>query len=178
LITEGGNLQLDRNVIHALYGPLLHLVRNALAHGIEPPAIRSASGKPEKGTLRLVARIHEIGAHLYTPGSELQNPHSLHMELVVEDDGAGLDLDVILQKARNRGLIAPDATLDESEIANLIFSPGFSTKTAANALAGRGVGMEVVQQEIAKLGGNVNVQSERGIGTKITLTVPVRTALQ
>jgi chemosensory pili system protein ChpA (sensor histidine kinase/response regulator) len=176
LVTEGGNIQLDRNVIQALYGPLLHLVRNALAHGIETPAARSANGKPEKGTLRLAARVSSDGANAPNPASP--DAPSFSLQLLVEDDGAGLDFDVILNKARKRGLIEQDSNPDDSEIAALIFSPGFSTKAAANALAGRGVGMEVVHQEIVNLNGNVDVKSERSLGTQITLTVPVRTALQ
>jgi chemotaxis protein histidine kinase CheA len=165
-------------VIHALYGPLLHLVRNALAHGIEPPAIRKANGKNEKGTLRLAAAVHADQEPPTMPDGDSARNLSYRLELRVVDDGAGLDLDVILNKARRRGLVPPNVTPSESEIAALIFSPNFSTKTEANALAGRGVGMEVVQQEIANMGGSVDVQSQRGRGTQITLTVPVRTALE
>jgi len=155
---ERGDLRLDRSIVEALYAPLLHLVRNAVAHGIETPEARHAKGKPEAGSLRITAANGE------------QEGWAV---ISVEDDGAGLDIARILAKARTRGLVPPDATPSRDEIARLIFRPGFSTRDAVTEISGRGVGMDVVEKRIEALGGAVEIDSRDGVGTAIRLHVPI-----
>ncbi|MCU0693399.1 MAG: ATP-binding protein [Polyangiaceae bacterium] len=175
-ITEGGEIQVGRALIEPLHAALLHLVRNAVAHGIEPREIRSATGKPAPGTVQVVARVvREQSSGNAADGGE---GASLGLELRVADDGAGIDLAAVLAKARERGLVVEGETPGDAQLVELIFAPGFSTVRTVNDLSGRGVGMDVVRQEIAALGGTAEVQSERGRGTTILLNVPVRSAVR
>jgi two-component system chemotaxis sensor kinase CheA len=156
----GQHTELDKTVLEKLGDPLVHLVRNSLDHGLETPADRAAAGKPEVGTLTLTAS-HRGG------------------DIVVEvlDDGRGIDRERILAKARDRGLVGPEAVLTETEILELIFAPGLSTAAAVTDLSGRGVGMDVVRGNVRALGGEVTVTSELGRGTRIALRLPLTLAI-
>ncbi len=160
LITEGGETELDKTVIERLNDPLVHLIRNSIDHGIELPAVREAAGKDRQGYVRLTAG--HSGASV---------------EIRIEDDGRGLDPDKIRRKAAEKGLISPDAQLSFKETLELIFQPGFSTNTEVTSVSGRGVGMDVVKQEIENLGGRIDLSSEAGQGSRITLKLPLTLAI-
>lgn len=158
LVTSGEHTEVDTGVVERLVDPLIHLVRNAVYHGIEPAAIRVSKGKPAAGTIYLHA-AHRGSAVL----------------IEVEDDGAGLDVEKIRAKAVERGLIRPEVarSLPESEVVKFIFMPGFSTADQVGGQAGRGVGMDVVKRVIESMNGHIEVESIRGIGTKFTLHLPL-----
>ncbi len=156
----GVESELDRNVLERLVGPLEHLLRNAVFHGIEPPAARAAAGKPESGT---------IGVKLWRDGAQLV--------VEVSDDGRGLDFEAIRRTAVNRGMIRADSQLTPDELKMLIFEPGFSTAQQLTQIAGRGVGMDVVLAEIKQLGGSVTVDSTLGRGARFTIRIPVSLAV-
>jgi two-component system chemotaxis sensor kinase CheA len=160
LILEGEETELDRNIVEELSDPLVHMIRNAVDHGIELPADRVSLGKPSLGTIRLSAS-HQRGGIL----------------IRIQDDGKGLDRERILAKARERGLVKPNATLTDEEIFALIFAPGFSTAEVVTDLSGRGVGMDVVQRNIEKLRGKVEIQSVAGQGTTFTIVLPLTLAI-
>jgi two-component system, chemotaxis family, sensor kinase CheA len=160
LVTEGADTELDKTVLDQLADPLVHLIRNSIDHGIGTPAERVAAGKPARGTVRLAAS-HE--------GS--------HVVVTIEDDGRGLDADVIRAKAVEKQLISADANLSEAEIYNLIFLPGFSTAKNVTAVSGRGVGMDVVRKQIDALRGGIQLASTRGRGTTISLALPLTLAI-
>jgi len=155
LTLEGTHGELDRNVLDRMVAPLEHMLRNSVAHGLEAPEQRRAAGKPEEG---------EIAIRLHREGSEIV--------LEVADDGAGLDREAIRRRAIDRGLLATDAAPSEQELDNLIFASGFSTADQVSQLAGRGVGMDVVRNEVRQLGGSVDIQSVRGQGVRFTLRLP------
>lgn len=155
LTLEGTHGELDRNVLDRMVAPLEHMLRNSVAHGLEAPEQRRAAGKPEEG---------EIAIRLHREGSEIV--------LEVADDGAGLDREAIRRRAIDRGLLGADATPNEQELDNLIFASGFSTADQVSQLAGRGVGMDVVRNEVRQLGGSVDIQSVRGQGVRFTLRLP------
>jgi two-component system chemotaxis sensor kinase CheA len=157
---SGGDTELDKTVIEKIGDPLTHLVRNAMDHGIESAPLRSARGKPARGTVRLNA-YHDSG--------------SIVME--VTDDGAGLNRDKILAKAVERGLVAAGAVLSDGEIFNLIFEAGFSTADNVTKLSGRGVGMDVVKRNIHALRGTVEIDSREGIGTTVRIRLPLTLAI-
>ena len=156
----GENTEVDRSIIERLGDPLTHIIRNAVDHGIEKPEIRAAAGKPEEGTVRLAAE-HRGG----------------RIVIEVSDDGAGINPERVLKKARDRGLVSSDAALTEDEINNLIFLPGFSTAESVSDISGRGVGMDVVRRNIQDLGGRISVKSERGRGMTIQLALPLTLAV-
>ena len=158
LVTSGEHTEVDTGVVERLVDPLVHLVRNAVYHGIEPAAVRVSKGKPAAGTIYLHA-AHRGNAVL----------------IEVEDDGAGLDVEKIRAKAVERGLIRPEVarTLSESEVIKFIFMPGFSTADQIGDQAGRGVGMDVVKRVIESMNGHIDVESVRGVGTKFTLSLPL-----
>lgn len=158
LVTSGEHTEIDTGVVERLVDPLVHLVRNAVYHGIEPAAVRVAQGKPSAGTIYLHA------AH---------RGNSVLIE--VEDDGAGLDLAKIRAKAVKLGLVRQDVaeTLPESEVIKFIFLPGFSTADAVGGQAGRGVGMDVVKRVIETMNGHIEVESVYGEGTKFTMHLPL-----
>jgi two-component system chemotaxis sensor kinase CheA len=160
LLITGADTELDKTVVEKIGDPLMHLVRNALDHGIEPAAARQAAGKPAKGTLRLNA-YHDSGS----------------IVIEIADDGGGLNRERILQKARDRGLVAADATPSDQEIYNLIFEAGFSTAEAVTNISGRGVGMDVVKRNITALRGTVNLDSEPGQGTTVRIRLPLTLAI-
>ncbi|MDO9046162.1 MAG: chemotaxis protein CheA [Methylobacter sp.] len=156
----GGESELDKTVVEKINDPLTHLVRNSLDHGIETPAERMRAGKPEKGAIQLNA-YHDSG----------------RIVIQISDDGKGLDSEKIVAKAVAKGLIKPDQVLSKSEIYNLIFEPGLSTKEEASNLSGRGVGMDVVKRNIEALRGSVSVDSELGQGTTVTIHLPLTLAI-
>ncbi len=160
LTISGGESELDKTVVEKINDPLTHLIRNSLDHGIETPDVRLMAGKPETGVLSLNA-YHDSG----------------HIVIEVKDDGAGLDPDKIRAKAEAIGLVEADQVLSKSEILRLIFEPGLSTKPQASSLSGRGVGMDVVRRNIESLRGNVELDSELGIGTTITIQLPLTLAI-
>jgi len=156
----GGDTELDKAIVERLSDPLMHLVRNAIDHGIEPLALRRARGKAEAGTLTLQAR-HEAGSIIIEVG----------------DDGGGLDRERILAKAMACGLVQDPAGLSAQEITNLIFEPGFSTAETVSNLSGRGVGMDVVRRNLEELRGTIEVESEEGRGTTLRLRLPLTLAI-
>ncbi|MBN7137384.1 hypothetical protein A7A76_21975 [Lysobacter enzymogenes] len=152
---EGTQGELDRNVLERMTAPLEHMLRNAVAHGLETPAKRRASGKGDEGTVRIAVRRE---------GSEVV--------LEVADDGAGLDRAAIRRRGEERGLVRSDAVLSDSDLDMLILEPGFSTADEVSRLAGRGVGMDVVASEVRQLGGALDIQSTPGQGVRFTLRLP------
>lgn len=157
---RGASVELDRSVLERITGPLEHLVRNALTHGIEPPQERASSGKPQAGEIRLDIRQE---------GNEIV--------LSFADDGAGLDLGRIRAKALQRGLIDEAGPISEQRLAELIFVPGFSTAEEVTEIAGRGVGMDVVKDEVGGLGGRIELESVPHRGTRFTVRLPLTTAV-
>ncbi|WP_032627293.1 chemotaxis protein CheA [Pseudomonas syringae] len=160
LVISGAETELDKTVVEKIGDPLMHLLRNAMDHGIESAAERLAAGKPAKGHLHLNA-YHDSGS----------------IVLEIADDGAGLNRDRILEKAQERGLIAPGASLTDQEVYNLIFEAGFSTAQAVTNLSGRGVGMDVVKRNITLLRGTVDLDSKPGQGTVIRIRLPLTLAI-
>jgi two-component system chemotaxis sensor kinase CheA len=160
LIISGEQTEIDKTVIDRLIDPLLHLVRNSLDHGIEPPAERIAAGKPQTGTIELKA---------------YQKSGNVIIE--IRDDGRGLRHDRIFDKAVEQGLIPADAKLSPDEIYELIFLPGFSTAVTVSDISGRGVGMDVVRSNIHSLGGNVEITSQAGQGTCFIVRLPLTLAI-
>jgi len=156
---EGESTELDRGLMERLIDPLTHLVRNSLDHGIEPPAVRAAAGKPPRGTVWLRAR-HESG----------------NVVIEVEDDGAGLPRDKILARAREMGMQIED-TVADAKLWDLIFAPGFSTAAEVSDVSGRGVGMDVVRRNVREFGGHVEVASQSGRGTRMTVRLPLTLAI-
>jgi len=152
---EGTHGELDRNVLDRMVAPLEHMLRNSVAHGLEVPDARAAAGKPEEG---------EIALRLRREGSEIV--------LEVADDGAGLDRAAIRRRAEQRGLLAANEEIGDAQLDQMIFASGFSTSEQVSQLAGRGVGMDVVRNEVRQLGGSVDILSERGHGATFTLRLP------
>ncbi len=159
LVLAGESTELDKGLIERIADPLTHLVRNSLDHGIETPDVRTARGKPAEGTITLRAS-HQGGNILIEVG----------------DDGAGLDRERILSKARERGLPVSEAMTDQ-DVWALIFEPGFSTADKVTEVSGRGVGMDVVKRNIAAMGGRVDIQSMTGVGTRMTVRLPLTLAI-
>ncbi|WP_045727413.1 chemotaxis protein CheA [Xanthomonas sp. GPE 39] len=158
----GADTELDRNLVEALADPLVHLVRNAIDHGIEAPALREATGKPRGGHVRLSAQ-----------------QEGDYVTIEVQDDGAGIDPERLRTKAREKGLIDPEAAarLSTEECLHLVFLPGFSTKSEVTDISGRGVGMDVVQSRIRELSGQIQIQSELGRGSRFLIRVPLTLAI-
>jgi len=157
---SGETTEVDRSIIERLGDPLTHIIRNAVDHGIESPPDRLAAGKKEEGTIHLAAD-HRGGK----------------IVIEIRDDGAGINSERVLKKARERGLVGPDATLSDEEINNLIMAPGFSTAETISDISGRGVGMDVVRSNIQDIGGRISLKSERGRGMTITLALPLTLAV-
>ncbi|MBE7927850.1 chemotaxis protein CheA [Pseudomonas saudiphocaensis] len=157
---NGADTELDKSMVEKLNDPLLHIVRNAMDHGIEPIEQRLAAGKPEQGVLALNA-YHQSGS----------------VVIEISDDGRGLNTERILRKAIERGLVEPEAQLAERDIYNLIFAPGFSTAEKVTDLSGRGVGMDVVRQNIEQLRGTVDIQSTPGKGSTFRIQLPLTLAI-
>ena len=156
----GEETELDRSIVNQIGDPLVHLIRNAIDHGIESRAERIAKGKSETGTIRLGAR-HE-GSHIL---------------IEIEDDGQGLDIDKIRQKAIAQGLISGDEKITVDEAANLLFHPGFSTADVVTDLSGRGVGMDAVKSAVESLSGTIDIQSQAGKSMRVTIKLPLTLAI-
>jgi len=161
-VQEGGETRLDKTVIDKLADPLVHVIRNAIDHGIESPEERIEKGKPEEGLLKVSA--YSIGDKVY---------------LTIEDDGKGIDVEKVVKKAIDKGIITPEQAekLSYEEKLNLIFVPGLSTKDKVTELSGRGVGMDAVKTAVEELGGVVSIESQKDRGTTITLEIPISVAL-
>jgi two-component system chemotaxis sensor kinase CheA len=156
----GENTEVDKAVVELINDPLVHLIRNSLDHGIEMPADRLAAGKPETGTIELNA-YHRGG----------------HIVIEIIDDGRGLDRNKLIAKAVEKGLIAENSPLSDKQAFELIFMPGFSTAESITDISGRGVGMDVVRKNIQALGGNIDIVSELGKGTTISIHLPLTLAI-
>ena len=161
-VVEGEDTELDRALIEEVADPIIHLLRNAVGHGIEPPEERVRRGKPEKGKVRLAARHVED-----------------RVVIIVEDDGGGIDPVRVRESAVRKGIISPEvaAALSDEEAIELIFQPGFSTASQVNDVSGRGVGLDIVRTNVEKLGGTVRVKTSVGKGTTFALSVPLTLAV-
>ncbi|HWQ94378.1 MAG TPA: chemotaxis protein CheA, partial [Gammaproteobacteria bacterium] len=157
---SGEKTELDKTVLEKIGDPLVHLVRNSLDHGIETPDVRRAAGKPETGTIHLNA---------YHKGGNIM--------IEISDDGAGLNKDKILKKARERGLVREDEVLSDEKAYELIMLPGFSTAEVVSDVSGRGVGMDVVRRNILSLGGRIEIESQLGKGTTMRIRLPLTLAI-
>jgi len=160
LLISGEDTEMDRTMVEELADPLMHMIRNSVDHGIESPEKRAAAGKPERGTVRLSA-FHQGGS----------------IVIEIADDGAGLNTQRIFDKAVERGIIAAGAALEEREIHDLIFAPGFSTAEKITGISGRGVGMDVVKQNIGKMRGKIEIDSVPGQGTTFRIFLPLTLAI-
>ena len=160
LAVNGEDTELDKTVVEKIGDPLMHLVRNAMDHGIDPPELRAARGKPATGTVSLNA-FHDSGS----------------IVIQVSDDGGGLNREKILAKGVERGLVEPGRVMTDAEVYALIFEPGFSTAEQVTNLSGRGVGMDVVKRNITALRGSVAIASEAGRGTTVTVRLPLTLAI-
>jgi two-component system chemotaxis sensor kinase CheA len=157
---HGEDVELDRTIVEELHDPLVHMLRNSMDHGLEPPAEREAKGKPPAGRIRLSAS-HQAGM----------------IVIEISDDGRGLNRERIFRKAVERGLVSADAKLSDTEVFHLIFEPGFSTAEQVTDVSGRGVGMDVVRKHINKLRGRIEIVSSSGAGTTFLLKVPLTLAI-
>ena len=160
LILSGEQTEVDKSVVELISDPLVHLIRNSIDHGIEMPQQRTETGKPEKGTINLKA-FHRGG--------------SIFIE--VSDDGKGLDPEILKAKALERGLITADDNLSDRQAYELIMAPGFSTAESVTDVSGRGVGMDVVRKNIQALGGNIEIRSELGKGSTMSISLPLTLAI-
>jgi two-component system, chemotaxis family, sensor kinase CheA len=159
---RGEETELDKLMVEDLADPLMHLIRNAIDHGIAKPDARKLQGKPERGLVRLTAF-----------------PTGNHVVITVEDDGSGIDPRVLLAKAREKGLVEDelDAERDRKEVLDLIFLPGFTTSETVTEISGRGVGMDVVKRNVSRLSGMIDIETETGVGTTFILTLPITLAI-
>lgn len=155
-VIEGGDIELDKNIIENLTDPLLHILRNSIDHGIESPEERVRAGKSPKGTI--LFKAFYAGANVI---------------IEISDDGKGIDSNIILQKAISKGVVEEGTQMDEKDILSLIFMSGFTTREEVTDVSGRGVGMDVVRRKIAEIRGEVGIESETGKGTIITITLPL-----
>lgn len=162
LVREGGETELDRTLLQAIKDPLVHILRNAVDHGLETPAARAAAGKPAMGLVKLRA-LHESG----------------YVIIEISDDGAGINTAAVLEKALARGLVKPEqvSQLGERDILELLFQPGFSTAAEITSISGRGVGLDVVRSNVARVGGTVDIQSWPGRGTTFRVKIPLTLAI-
>lgn len=160
LSMTGEDTEIDRNVVDALYEPMVHMIRNACDHGIEATSERSKTGKPAQGNIHLCA-YHKGG----------------NIIIEIEDDGKGLDKDKILEKAKSTGLIKGDEQMTDTQVFDLIMQPGFSTAKEITDISGRGVGMDVVKDGIEKFRGHLNIASKKGKGTKFIISLPLTLAI-
>lgn len=156
----GAETELDKLIVEDLSDPLIHVVRNAVDHGIEPAEDREASGKPRRGKIRIDAQ-----------------QRGNHVAITVSDDGRGLSRDKIRRKAEEKGLLAAGVAPDDRELFDLVFLPGFSTKEEVTELSGRGVGMDVLRKNVSRLSGMIELASEAGHGTSVTISLPITLAI-
>ena len=160
LVMYGEDTEIDKYIAEEVIDPLMHLVRNAIDHGIESEEERKKNGKKESGTIILKA-------------SQRGN----HVIIEVKDDGGGINIQRVKEKAIEKGLLDKSAEIDEKELVNFIFTPGFSTKEVVSEVSGRGVGMDVVKEKLAAIGGFAEIDTEKGRGTAVTLTIPITLAI-
>ena len=160
LRVHGEETELDKLMVEDLADPLLHLVRNSLDHGIELPEVRERAGKPAQGVIEL--RAEQRGNHIV---------------IEIEDDGGGIDLERVRATAVRKGLIDAAAATDERQLLDLLYLPSFSTKESASQISGRGVGLDVVKTNVARLGGMIDIETELGVGTRFTITLPITLAI-
>jgi chemotaxis protein histidine kinase CheA/ActR/RegA family two-component response regulator len=160
LIVQGGEVELDRAIVDQLVDPLLHLLRNAMAHGIESPQLRAERGKPARGKISIRAALE-----------------SDFVFLTFEDDGGGLDRDAVRRTLQASGQLAQDASLSDDALVNAIFEAGFSTRPQSDALAGRGMGMNIVKRAVVRMGGEIKVESQPGTFTRFRLSLPLAGAI-
>ncbi len=160
LVASGGDIELDKGVVDQITDPLLHLLRNAMAHGIETPAVRSERGKPPRGRIEIRA----------TQEADL-------ITITLEDDGAGINREAVRQGLVRAGRLAADAELDDQTLLAAIFEPGFSTRSSSDAIAGRGMGLNIVKHAIVRMGGEVKLEYEPGVFTRFRLSVPLTAAI-
>ncbi|MBI3377416.1 MAG: chemotaxis protein CheA [Nitrospirae bacterium] len=160
LAMYGEDTEIDKYIAEEVIDPLMHLVRNAIDHGIESAEERKKNGKKESGTIILKA-------------SQRGN----HVIIEVKDDGGGINIQRVKEKAIEKGLLDKNAEMDEKELVNFIFTPGFSTKEVVSEVSGRGVGMDVVKEKLAAIGGFAEIDTEKGRGTEVTLTIPITLAI-
>ena len=160
-ITEGGDTEVDKTINEAIGDPFMHMIRNSMDHGIEQPEERLAKGKPAKGRITLAAK--NIGGEIV---------------ITISDDGQGLDTGILMKKARENGLLTkPESEYTDKEIYNFIMLPGFSTNKEVTEFSGRGVGMDVVRQNLEKVGGSLSIDSKKGEGTTFTIKIPLTLAI-
>jgi chemotaxis protein histidine kinase CheA/ActR/RegA family two-component response regulator len=157
---DGGTLELDKSLVDRVHAPLLHLVRNAVSHGIELPAVRQARGKPPTGTVRVAAALQDRTLHLS-----------------VEDDGAGIDFAAVATRGHALGIVSAAQPWSRDELLSLLFRPGFSTRQAITDLCGRGVGMDAVAADIRALNGSITIDSHDGHGTTVRVALPITTSI-
>ena len=157
---RGGDVEIDRSVLERMAAPFEHLLRNAIVHGIESRESRAQAGKDETG---------ELLVQISQQGNEVA--------IIFSDDGAGIDLQRVMARARSKGLLAPDAGLDQAQAIDMLFAPGFSTADNLTELAGRGMGMDIVRSEVLALGGRIETQSDAGIGMRLTVHLPLTLAI-
>lgn len=155
-ISEGTNTELDKNIIAKLEGPLMHILRNSLDHGIESEEQRLAENKPAKGVIRFIAFYS--GSNVY---------------IQIQDDGGGIDVEAVKKKAIEKGIISKTDELSKHDVFNLLFAPGFSTANSVSKVSGRGVGLDVVKKEITEMRGEIDIESEKNLGTSFTLKLPL-----
>ncbi len=160
LVVQGGEVELDKAIVDQLVDPLLHLLRNAMAHGIEPARLRSERGKPARGQITI--RAAQEADFVF---------------LTFEDDGGGIDKEGVRRSLRASGELAPDASLVDETLVNAIFEAGFSTRMQSDALAGRGMGLNIVKRAVARMGGEVKVESQAGAFTRFRLSLPLTGAI-
>ncbi len=162
IIVSGGSTELDKHIIEEIADPLMHIIRNAVDHAIELPHVRESMGKPRAGRISLSA--HQNGNHVV---------------IEIRDDGAGVDEDLVRRKAVEKGLASPDRMkrLSGHDVLEFLFAPGFTTRDVASETSGRGVGMDVVKENITRLGGIIDLSTEKGRGTRFVLTIPVTLAI-
>ncbi|WP_457553533.1 chemotaxis protein CheA [Desulfobacula sp.] len=157
---KGEDTEIDRNVVEALYEPMVHMIRNSCDHGVESPSDRREQGKPSRGSI--VLRAYHKGGHII---------------IEIEDDGKGLDRDAILEKAKSTGLVTGNDQMTDAQVYDLILRAGFSTAKKITDVSGRGVGMDVVMDGLEKFRGQLNIESEKGKGTKFTISLPLTLAI-
>lgn len=155
-ITEGINTELDKNIIAKLEGPLMHILRNSIDHGIESPEERKAENKPGKGVIRFIAFYS--GSNVY---------------IQIQDDGKGIDVKTVKKKAIEKGIISTTVELSKADVFNLLFASGVSTADSVSTVSGRGVGLDVVKKEITEMRGEIDIESEKNLGTSFTLKLPL-----
>lgn len=160
LVTSGESTEVDKTIIEKLSDPITHMIRNSADHGLEMPDVRVSKGKQKEGTIYLSA---------YHAGGKIV--------IEIQDDGAGINREKVLEKAKEKGLVMPDAELTPEQIDTLIFAPGFSTADAVSTVSGRGVGMDVVDKNIKDLGGGITIFNEPGKGARFTITLPLTLAI-